>query len=218
MNLSEPKEIAFFGKITAATTHEMKNILAIIKESSGLMEDLLLMSQNSPAPYQEKFQNALSVIKNQVKRGVDLTNRLNRFAHSPDETTSAVDLFELSENLVMLSRRFATLKQVALTTRKPNQTITIITNPVQLQMALLASIDCCLKEMPPRGELIVSFEKNGEQTAVHLTCKGDLPEKSKFDHTISVSNEWAALQRITSDLSIIAKSDESAPGILLIFS
>jgi len=218
MNVPKPKEIAFFGKITAATTHEMKNILAIIKESSGLMEDLLLISQNSPSPYQEKFQNSLSVIKNQVKRGVDLTDRLNRFAHNPDKTTSTVELFELSENLVMLSQRFATLKQVSLTIRHPNQAITIMTNPVQLQMALLASIECCLKEMPPHGEITVSFEKNGEQTGVHFTCKGDLPEKSEFNHNISLSNEWAALQRITSDLSIIAKSDESAPGILLIFS
>lgn len=218
MKLSEPKEIAFFGKITAATTHEMKNILAIIKETSGLMEDLLLLSQNSPAPYQEKFQNALSVIKNQVKRGVDLTDRLNRFAHSPDETTSAVDLFEISENLVVLSHRFATLKQVALTTRKPNQTITIMTNPVKLQMALLVSIECCLKEMPPQGEISVSFEKNGEQTAVHFTCKGILPEETEFTHSISLSEEWPALQKITSDIGITAKLDESAPGILLIFS
>lgn len=214
MNVPKPKEIAFFGKITAATTHEMKNILAIIKESSGLMEDLLLISPNSP--YQEKFQNSLSVIKKQVKRGVDLTNRLNRFAHSPDKTTSTVELFELSENLVMLSQRFATLKQVSLTIQQPNQAITIMTNPIQLQMALLASIDCCLNEMPPHGEIIVSFEKNEEQTAVQFTCKGDLPEG--FNHNISLSNEWAALQKITSDLSIIAKSDESAPGISLIFS
>ncbi|MBW1940164.1 MAG: hypothetical protein JRI28_02085 [Deltaproteobacteria bacterium] len=214
MNVPKPKEIAFFGKITAATTHEMKNILAIIKESSGLMEDLLLISQNSP--YQEKFQKSLSVIKNQVKRGVNLTNRLNRFAHSPDKTTSTVELFELSENLVMLSQRFATLKQVSLTIRQPNQAITIMTNPIQLQMALLASIDCCLKEMPPHGEISVSFEKNGEQTAVHFTCKGDLPEG--FNHNISSSNEWAALQKITPDLSIIVKSDESTPGILLILS
>ncbi|MBW2100823.1 MAG: hypothetical protein JRG68_08750 [Deltaproteobacteria bacterium] len=214
MNVPKPKEIAFFGKITAATTHEMKNILAIIKESSGLMEDLLLISQNSP--YHEKFQKSLSVIKNQVKRGVNLTNRLNRFAHSPDKTTSTVELFELSENLVMLSQRFATLKQVSLTIRQPNQAITIMTNPIQLQMALLASIDCCLKEMPPHGEISISFEKNGEQTAVHFTCKGDLPEG--FNHNISSSNEWAALQKITPDLSIIVKSDESTPGILLILS
>ena len=39
MKDNENGEIVFFGKITAGITHEMKNVLAIIKESSGLVED-----------------------------------------------------------------------------------------------------------------------------------------------------------------------------------
>ncbi|MCP3901564.1 MAG: sensor histidine kinase, partial [Desulfobacteraceae bacterium] len=37
---------AFFGKITASITHEIQNVLAIIKENAGLMEDFLLINQS----------------------------------------------------------------------------------------------------------------------------------------------------------------------------
>ena len=33
-------ELAFFGKIAAGVTHELKNVLAVIKESNGLMARL----------------------------------------------------------------------------------------------------------------------------------------------------------------------------------
>ncbi len=46
MNNRDLSETAFMGKITAAITHEMKNVLAIIKESAGLMEDLLSVAKD----------------------------------------------------------------------------------------------------------------------------------------------------------------------------
>ena len=40
-DLSRVEEIAFMGKVTASLSHEIKNTLAIINESVGLMGDLL---------------------------------------------------------------------------------------------------------------------------------------------------------------------------------
>lgn len=53
MKENENSEIVFFGKITAGITHEMKNVLAIIKESSGLMEDLILLRPEDDFPHKE---------------------------------------------------------------------------------------------------------------------------------------------------------------------
>ena len=44
MKQRNEKELEFFGKITAGITHEMKNVLAIIKKSAGLMEDIMSLS------------------------------------------------------------------------------------------------------------------------------------------------------------------------------
>ena len=83
------KEIAFMGKITAGITHEMNNVLATIKESGGLMEDIFALCRDQQIPHQDKFTRSLTTIKEQVKRGVELSTRLNRFAHSMDDPGAA---------------------------------------------------------------------------------------------------------------------------------
>lgn len=218
MNKWEDKEVAFFGKITAGITHEMKNILAIIRESSGLMEDIMSISPEAVISYQEKFNNSLAKIKNQIKRGVELTDRLNKFAHSSDEALSKIDLHETIEQLIAISQRFARLKNVVLKIAPPNQSVqptTLVTRPVQLQMALFAAIECCLNAMPDGGVINIGFDKSKAKNAVHVLCEGDLPGKSEFVDNLSAFEKWPVLQKIAAFLEGSVELDESAHGIVL---
>ena len=49
------RDALFMGRMTAQATHEMQNILATIRESSGLMEDLLAMGGENFA-HAERFK------------------------------------------------------------------------------------------------------------------------------------------------------------------
>ncbi|MCK8601590.1 hypothetical protein [Desulfoferrobacter suflitae] len=148
MNQTTARELAFFGRITAGFTHEIKNILAIIKESSGLMEDLLSLTKDEPFPHWERFSHRVEVIKQQVQRGVELATHLNRFAHSPDEPVSPIDLNDLTDQLVRLSERFARLKEVGLTRSGSNASIVLVTSPVALQMTVFLLLESCWNQMP----------------------------------------------------------------------
>ena len=77
------KEIKFIGKITAGVTHEVNNVLASIREISGLMTDILSVIDDKSFPRKEKFQTSLQKIQNQIERGVKLTSQLNKFSHLP---------------------------------------------------------------------------------------------------------------------------------------
>jgi len=215
MNAGESREIAFFGKITAGITHEMKNVLAIIKESSGLMEDILSMARETPIPHEGKLQKVLTSIQDQVHRGVELTLRLNKFAHSPDHSTATIDLNELVQQMIDLSQRFARLKNIVLKAYSADQPLTIITRPVQLQMALFTCIECCLNRMPAGGQIHVRPQKRGEQFVIHIFCKGELPGTTAFARDVSTSGEWPEVQETLASLAGTAELDESAPGITL---
>ena len=41
MSTTENREAAFIGLITAGATHELRNVLAIVKESTGLIADIV---------------------------------------------------------------------------------------------------------------------------------------------------------------------------------
>jgi hypothetical protein len=220
MSKCEDKEVAFFGKITAGITHEMKNVLAIIRESSGLMGDIISISPEAVIKYQEKIQTSLVRIKDQIERGVNLTDRLNRFAHSTDETIAKIDLQETIEQLITLAQRFARLKLVVLNTVPPDHEgppVTLVTRHVQLQMALFASLECCFTVMTAGGEINIGIRKLEGKNAVHVVCKGDLPEQSEFSRNISESKNWQALQEIATCLQGSAHLDEIEHGIVLCF-
>jgi hypothetical protein len=220
MNTCEDKEVAFFGKVTAGITHELKNVLAIIRESSGLMGDIISISPEAIIKHQEKIQNSIVRIKDQIERGVGLTDRLNRFAHSTDETVSKIDFQEAIEQLVTLAQRFARLKHVVLETEPPDQEgpcVTLVTRHIQLQMALFVSLECCFTVMSAGGEINIGIGKDGEKNAVHVVCKGDLPVQSEFSRNISESENWQELQEITACLEGSAHLDETGHGIVLRF-
>ena len=155
-------EIAFFGRITAGVTHELKNVLAIINESSGLMQDLMALSKEMPA-YHDRFQKALTSIKGQIQRGQGLIARLNQFAHAPDIAVRSLDLYETAGLVVALSQRFATLKNVTLKIVPPStseQPVQATLNLVQFQMALFAAIECWLSLAAPGNELSIYLSRN----------------------------------------------------------
>ena len=105
----EPREIALIGKITAGVTHEMRNILAIISESSGLMQDILVAQKEASFLHQKLFTKALGNIHNQIGRGIEITKQLNIFAHSMDESLARIDVNEIMGLVVILLKRFMLL-------------------------------------------------------------------------------------------------------------
>lgn len=104
------KELAFFGKIAASVTHELRNVLAVINESNGLMADYLAMMREAPFPHREKFQRSVQKIEEQVRRGVEITSRFNRFAHSMDHAYADIDLNAIATQTVSLAQRLAALR------------------------------------------------------------------------------------------------------------
>jgi signal transduction histidine kinase len=211
----EEKEIAFIGKITAGVTHEVNNVLASIKELSGLLGDILSLSAADSFPHQEKFQNALPRIQDQVQRGVKLTSLLNKFSHLPDNEITNTDLNDLTEHLILLTQRFARLKNIALQKQSSPQSLSILTNPLQLQMALYYSTQYLLDQMNPGGQININLCKNGEKYSIHILCEGDLIEETSIFKDTSSSEDLATLQEIMMSLKGIAEFNECIPSITL---
>ena len=220
MNKCEDKEVAFFGKITAGITHELKNVLAIIRESSGLMGDIISISPEAVVKHQEKIRNSMVRIKEQIERGVNLTDRLNRFAHSTDEIIAKIDLQDTIEQLVTLAQRFARLKHIVLKTVPLNQEspgVTLVARHIQLQMALFASLECCFTVMSAGGEINIGICKLEGKNAVQVVCKGELPVQTEFARNICESENWPLLQEIIACLEGSAHLDIIKHGIVLSF-
>jgi len=207
-------EIEFFGRITAGFTHELKNVLATVRESAGLMEDILGMSQEAPSSHSARLSRSLAIIQGQVKRGIELLSGLNRFAHSPDQPGKArLDLNETVEQVVLLSQRFARLKGVTLKALRAEAAVPVELPPVLLQMVLFSGLEFCWERTPTGGEisLCVAGKENGP--VLDFLCRGSGGVEDDCFRDAVGSEPWENLAGMVECLGGAVEIAAECPGL-----
>lgn len=84
--------VRFFGEMSASISHEMKNVLAIVNENAGLLNDMVQLSEQGMPLAAERLAGMAQSISRQVQRGDRIVKRMNRFAHSADHPRESVDV------------------------------------------------------------------------------------------------------------------------------
>ncbi|MGB9617910.1 MAG: hypothetical protein ACP5M0_12555 [Desulfomonilaceae bacterium] len=163
----QAQKALFMGRITAGATHEIKNVLAIIKESAGLIEDLISLGEKNGRIPTEKLLKTLTKITDQVNRGVELSTRLNEFAHTPDQDAAPVELNTAVERVVSLSQRFARLKRVRLEAHRKDVEHSVFTDPLTFLMLMFSGIELLMNHVGENGLVSVEpFPAQGDIAAI----------------------------------------------------
>jgi C4-dicarboxylate-specific signal transduction histidine kinase len=131
----------FFGKMTASISHEIKNVLAIINENAGLLEDLALMVDRGAAIEPQRLKNMSRAVMKQVSRADAIVKNMNRLAHSVDESIKIIDLNDILELLVALSHRFAAMRGVVIRPKLKEDPLNLRTSPFFLMNLLWLCLD-----------------------------------------------------------------------------
>lgn len=181
--LLREKGLAFFGSIMASFSHEINNVMTIINELAGLMDDLLQVGQQGRPLQLERLRGISERIGTQVKRGEEMIKRLNRFAHTIDETVKTIDLSDLLEDLIALSERLLTLRRTRLETQFPEETILLVSNPFLLQQAIFSCIELLLDASHDNQLLRLILEK--QDGGARITIAGEEPIVKTDDAALS---------------------------------
>ncbi|MFC2130394.1 hypothetical protein ACFLSQ_03055 [Bacteroidota bacterium] len=139
------EKLNFFGVITAGVTHELNNVISIMNELTGLIEDQVYIAEQGNEIKTEKLVNIHDRLLKQLNRGGHIIKTLNRFAHTADEELLSFDLNSLISNLVELCHRFANLKKAKIENKFYDEPIMIINKPFELQRAVFLYIKNLLK-------------------------------------------------------------------------
>jgi len=217
MKNSEFETTQFLGKITAGVTHELQNILAIIKESSGLMKDLLILSDETPDPLKNSFQRSIEMINNQVLRGTDILNCLNDISHSPDQSTMDIDLYKVIHQLTQLMNRYSQSKQIELYVQKPDEPVRITINSMLFQLTISYALEFAINSLCPNGSIHITFEKIPRKTVIFLSCQGEFQNQKKLDET-SGDGTWKLLKQSITSLKGDAEINPAENRIKVFFS
>jgi hypothetical protein len=209
-------ELAFFGKIAAGVTHELKNVLAVINESNGLMADLLAMLREAPFPNREKFQRSVKKIEEQVRRGVEITSRFNRFAHSMDRPLGDIDLNSIVTQTISLAERMAALRNVELQGAVCDFPIMLCTSAFRVQMALTMAIEAFIKCMSGSGSILIKVKDDPGAPRLDFYFGGESCEKVSKG-SVEEFAEWREFEELASILDIHHDWRASDGGFVLFF-
>jgi C4-dicarboxylate-specific signal transduction histidine kinase len=135
------EELAFFAKMGADVSHEIRNVLSIINENAGLLDDQLALVRGRKVPDPEKLKKVATRIARQVRRGIGIMECFSRFAHAADQPQASVDLTSLVQDATVLAQRHARQHGGSLEATLPDQPVSLMTSPFSLQYVLF----CCLQ-------------------------------------------------------------------------
>ena len=111
-------------------------------------------------------------INDQVNRGVDISTRLNQFAHSMDEPLAVVNVPELLERVVLLMRRLAKRRGIELDGGGSDQDLAITSDPFRLQLVLASVIEHLTEAMESEAKIILHPESGPRKMTILLEAEG----------------------------------------------
>jgi len=192
--------LQFFGKMSASISHEMKNVLAIINENAGLLEDLTVMAEKGMPIDPQRLRTQASRIMKQIRRGDDIIKGMNRFAHSVDEPWRQVELNDTLGLMCTLSGRFASMRGVTLELDPPSIQVPILTNPFLLQNLIWLCLDFAMGSTGTGKRVVLRTEKIERGAKIRLSKLQDLAKRETG--SFPGEREIALLQALKADLMI----------------
>jgi hypothetical protein len=207
MSTSWSREAAYVARVTAGATHEVRNVLAIVKESAGLVADLLHACAASGTLDRERLLRALSRIDAQTARGAEQLTQLNRFAHALDADRHGADLAEELERVAFFGQRLARARSQEVRGLVDGPVPIPRAEPVRVQMAIFEAVEHALAQLPDGASL--ELRAGASEGRPHVDIQGRAPGSQP---TPSATDEpaWSRLREALESLgaSVEAAADD----------
>jgi len=177
INFKNNDDLAFFGKVNASISHELKNILAIISEAAGLLQDLTEMATKGQKIEFEMLKTCSQDIVEEIQRGFATIKRMNAFSHSMDDTVKNVNIVDVVDLMVALAKFLSFASKVRLDPL-PEAEAVVLTCPFRLQNLIYRALFFAFESAGPDGEIHIAIQPQPNGSA-HITFSGFDPGNAR---------------------------------------
>jgi signal transduction histidine kinase len=207
--------LQFYGKITASVSHEIKNVLAIINENAGLLEDFTFMADRGKPIDPARLKTMAATIQKQVDRADEILKNMNRFAHSIDKTFTDVDLNQTIELFVALTERFAAMRGITVDLHLTANPVIITTAPFFLIDLLWLCLDFCISASGDDKQVVLVVEETENIVRIEFQKLAGLTKE--LSDRFPSDREENLLGMLKADLSIDAGCQEIILQLPVVF-
>ncbi|MFP4446425.1 MAG: hypothetical protein ACLFPD_09290 [Desulfosudaceae bacterium] len=165
--------LAFFSKTNRLISHELKNVLAIISETMGLIEELSAMAAEGADLPPGKVKSLSESILEEIGRANRIIRGMNDFAHQVDQFLEEIDLTQSVPLIIDLAGLDANVKKITfqLGAADPCQAYT---SPFFLNALIFRLIRGYAGQASPDSIIRVDF--TADETSAGIVFAGLQPE------------------------------------------
>ena len=210
-NVMAKEGIQFFGRISASATHEIKNTLAIINESAGLLSDLSLMAEKKGHPLSlERINDISQRLIRQVQRADLVLKKMNRFSHSADLPAEIADLEKTIIFVMDLASRLVERQGTVLEIISPVSPIMVSTNLFFLENMIWRAIETACHAADHEKKVTISFGTTVSEPSIWFTM--NTVKQDRMDNLFRSKQDMALIAYL--NLSMEKNSKNTGFGLL----
>lgn len=198
-NSIRQEQIESFGRLMAGFSHDMKNHLGIIRESNGLMGDIIEMNVlGEDETTIERLKKAITSIERRVCITAIMLQHLSGLAHRSDTPCSSFLVNDLLTEECTFLERFARLKQVKQVVEPGEDLPSVYNDPSLLQHIIYRAYLLCLEQLSPNQSLVIITGRNGKNVTITFRLNG-ISQGSL--ETVSFNNLLPAIEKLEGTLT-----------------
>ena len=171
-NFINREGLHFFGKVNASISHELKNILAIISETAGFLNDLAALAKKGKNLKISLIEECSESIAEDIQRGFATIKQMNQFAHRVDIPIKEINLSEILLLTVKLSG-FLSFSNSVKINNSNDKIQPILTCPFLLNNLLYQTLIFTYEATGANGEIYIDYNSS-EKNGVHLVFSNSL--------------------------------------------
>lgn len=160
------------GRLAASVAHEINNPL------SGILNYLRLMTRivergSLDDTALTKFNRYLETVTSETDRCAQIVTNLLTFSRKSEDKQTRVDINELMERCVVLSRHRLSLDRITLETHFSMKTLTVKGNINQLQQCIINLVFNAIDAMPDGGRIVLTTHPAKDNRHIEIWVEDD---------------------------------------------
>ena len=171
------------GKLVASCVHEINNPIQGLLTFTLLMKEILAEGEPSPEDI-EQFKGHLSFMAKELERCGNIVSGLLSFSRETPKEFKEIDLNDVLNSVITLTRHKMELLNVELETRLYPGLLIILGDERELQQCFLNLIFNAIEAMPKGGKLQIISEPESDKRNVRIEIRdtGYGISKENLDH------------------------------------
>jgi|SRR5208337_3247845 len=215
-------QLSFIGKVLSVFSHDINNHLAILKESAGLIGDLIEFGKTSSRKDLKEILKITQSIKNQIEQATYFCDKLNGFGHGMEKPLSTFNIHECIEELMVLLNRFINQKMIRIEKDFTANMPLIYSNPLKVQFLMFCLVEKHLKRLDKNSRIIIKTVYANDSIGITIIPQGNLIEtdekltcdEESYNHIIkqlgvNISHKTAEETTIILPVSLSSGSNRS---------